>query len=401
MTARQLSILTRPDVPRLLVAGLVGRLPSAAAALAIGVVMRAAGQPYVEVGWALGLFAAGLAVGSPLLGRLVDRYGQLPVLLPSSIGSGAGFGLVALAVPDTAAVLVGAVLAGLATPPLEPCQRALWPRLVPERDMDAALAVDAAAQELIFIAGPLVVAACVAAGSPVSALWVGAGLGVVGSVVFALSPASRAWRPTTAARHWLGPLSDHRFLAVLATLTCSGAAIGGLNLVVVAYGESFPVLGGSGTLLALNALGALLGAIAYGAVTWRTPAPRRILACTAGMAAAYWCLLAVPGPTGMALLMIATGFFLAPLLAVAFAFIGTVVRAAYVTEAFAWIVTMFTIGNAAASPLAGAATSAGIDRGATVAAAAASGAVLVALAAQRAWARALPARTSATAPSET
>lgn len=390
---QQLSIIARPYVLRLLASGLVGRLPSAAAALAIAVVLRESGQTFGLVGWALGLFAAGLAVGSPMLGRLVDRYGQLPVLLPSAIVSGGGFALIAVGGPNATAVLVGAVLAGIATPPLEPCQRALWPRLVEEDEMDAALALDAAAQELVFIAGPLVVAACVATGHPVSALWVGAALGVLGSVVFALSPPSRAWRPAAGTRHWSGPLTNGGFLALLATLTCSGAAIGGLNLVVVAYGEAYPVVGGSGTLLALNAVGALLGAVAYGSVTWRLTVPRRIVAFTVGMALAYWCVITVPGPVWMAVLMVATGLFLAPLLAVTFSFIGTLTRPEYVTEAFAWIVTMFTIGNAAASPVAGVATSAGIDRGAAVAALGATAAMAVALASQRTWGRAVPSRT--------
>ena len=68
-------------------------------------------------------------------------------------------------------------VAGVATPPLEPALRTLWPSVLSPRQVPSAFALDAAAQELIFVLGPLVVLVAQLAG-------VGGGLvaaGVLGS----------------------------------------------------------------------------------------------------------------------------------------------------------------------------------------------------------------------------
>jgi predicted MFS family arabinose efflux permease len=383
-----LTIVRRPHVARLLLAAIVGRIPSAIGALAIGLVLRREGWSYDGVGLVLGIFAVGLAVGGPALGRLVDRRGQAKVLAGSAVMSGLGFLLVALPPASTGAVLGGAAVAGLATPPLEPCLRALWRGLVRADELDAALGLDACAQELIFIIGPLLVVACAATGDPAVALWLAAALDVAGTVLFLTAPPSHGWRPVPRPPHWLGPLRSAGLVVLLVGLVGSGAAIGALNLVTLAYAESHRVSGGAGVLLALNAAGGLLGAVAYGSIRWRLAPPQRLLLLTAGMAVAYWSLVSIPGTLWMAALMVLTGLFLAPVLAVAFAMVGTLSRPENVTEAFAWLVTLFTVGAALGSPVAGWALNNGIGAGAAVAAGGATTAVAIALGGQRAWSRA-------------
>lgn len=382
-----LKIIREPHVARLMLAAIVGRIPSASGALGIGLVLRRERWSYDAVGLALGVFAVGLAVGGPVLGRLVDRRGQSAVLAVAAVTSGLGFLLVAMLPTHTGAVLVGAAVAGLATPPLEPCLRALWPALVPPDELDAALGLDAGAQELIFIVAPLLVVACSATGGPIVALWVAAALGVAGTVLFLTAPPSRRWRPVRRAPHWLGPLRSTGLVVLLVALAGSGASVGALNLIVVAYAEDHSVPGGAGVLLALNAGGALLGALAYGAIQWRLMAPDRLLLLTAGMAAAYWSLVGVPGPLWMATLMVLTGLFLAPVLAVAFAMVGNLSCPENVTEAFAWLVTLFTAGVASGALVAGSALGYGIGPGTVVAAGGATAAVVVVLAGRRTWSR--------------
>ena len=42
---------------------------------------------YAIAGLVTGAYALGSAAGTPLWGRLMDRFGQVPVLLPTSLGS--------------------------------------------------------------------------------------------------------------------------------------------------------------------------------------------------------------------------------------------------------------------------------------------------------------------------
>jgi len=75
-TVSAVTIVRRAHVDRLLLAGIVGRIPSAVTALAVGLVLRSEGWAYDRVAVALGVGAVGLALGVPALGRVVDRRGQ-------------------------------------------------------------------------------------------------------------------------------------------------------------------------------------------------------------------------------------------------------------------------------------------------------------------------------------
>jgi MFS family permease len=351
---RYLGLLRTPHVTRLLAGAFIGRLPTGMAALTISLVLRRAGAAYGFVGLAAGTYAIAGAAGAPLLGRLVDRLGQTRVLAPSAVLAGAGFVLIALAPRQHALVLAGAALAGAATPPIEPAVRVLWPRIVPADRVQAAYAMDSAVQELIFVCGPLVVALCVALGSATAALWAQAALGLAGTLVVAGAAPSRQWRAEHRSTDWLGPLRRAPLTVLLVGLSGMGFAIGTLNVLVVAYAEGHRLPGGAATLLTLNAVGALLGVLGYGAVSWRSGAATRALTCAAGLTLAYGLLPTVPAPAPMAVLLVFTGVFLAPLLTVTFGLIGDLAPAGTAAEAFAWLVTLFALGNSLGSAVAGA-----------------------------------------------
>ena len=113
--------------------------------------------------------------------------------------------------------------------------------------------------------------------------------------------------------------------------------------------------GGAPVLLALNATGALLGALVYGAARWSMEPRRRILLLSGGLFVSYSLLAIVPGLPLMIVLVVLTGVFLAPMLTVAFGLIGQLAPRGTTTEAFAWLITLFTagasIGAAAVGPI--------------------------------------------------
>lgn len=349
--------LRQRHVKQLVSTNIVGRLPNGMGPLVVALFLRAQGFDYAVVGLLAALYGLATAVGGPVLGRFVDLHGQTRVLLGSVAASTAGF--LALSVTSREQVLLAAiaiVVAGLFTPPLEPCLRSLWPyALDGPRAVSAAYALDAALQEVIFVAGPLLVVALVGLlGTPGAVVMTGV-VAAIGTLGFVAAPPTRSWRAEPRAADWLGPLRSSTLRCVLLAFLFVGGTIGMLNIVVVAYAETQQSTALSGIILGANAFGALIGGLAYGARDWPGDAQSRLAWLMLGLTLGYVPLAFTPSPSLILPLAVVSGICLAPALACVFAVIGDVVPAGTTTEAFAWLVTIFVMGNAIGTSSAGAA----------------------------------------------
>lgn len=349
-------VLRRPYVPWLVSSSLIGRLPTGMTALAVVMLVRARGADYALAGALAAAYGLGSALGGPVLGRVVDRTRQPPVLFAAALVAAAAFVGVALAGPERpiwAGIAAG--VAGIATPPLEPCLRALWPGLLDgTAPVQTAYAFDAAAQELIFTAGPLVVLGGVALAGPEGGLLAAALVGLAGAVAFAAAPPARHWRAAeTTTRHWAGPLRSREFRWLLAALACVGATIGAGTVAFPALAESLGSRTLGGWLLAASAFGSFFGGLGYGALP-PPPNPRRRLIPLTALFALGFLPLAFPVPLPLAVLLsVLSGVMLPPVLACAFLAVDELAPTGTVTEAFAWVVTAFQIGSALGAAVAG------------------------------------------------
>ncbi|MGW3769296.1 MFS transporter [Actinomadura verrucosospora] len=346
--------LRRPYAGRLLGGTLLGRLPNGMGMLAVVLHVRADDGGYPLAGTLAAILGLSTAAGQPVLGRAMDRFGQPRVLLPAACASAAGFALLAAVGASPLPLAVAAVFAaGFATPPLEAGLRALWPDVLdgPEQ-VDAAYALDAAAQELLFTVGPLLVVAAAVVNTETALLITGA-LGIAGTLVVALSGPSRRWRGEPRASDWAGPLRSPGLRVLLLSLACAGIALGVYSVAVVAYAEDLGRDLASGLLLACMAGGALTGGIVYGARRWAGAAHRRLPWLLAALAAGYLPLVLAPGLPVMSVLAFVSGVFLAPVLACSFTLVDRLAPAGTVTEAFAWIVAAIGAGGSVGSFVSG------------------------------------------------
>ncbi|MBO2460041.1 MFS transporter [Actinomadura violacea] len=346
--------LKRPHAARLLGGTLFGRLPNGMGALAVVLHVRADGGGYPLAGTLAAVLGLAMAAGQPVLGRAMDRYGQPRVLVPAACLSAAGFTLLAVVGASPLPVAVAAVvLAGFATPPLEAGLRALWPAVLdgPEQ-VDAAYALDAAAQEILFSVGPLLVVAAAAISTETALVLTGL-VGIAGTLVVALSGPSRRWTGEPRAADWAGPLRSPGLRVLLISLACAGIALGVYAVAVVAYAERLHSGIASGLLLACMAAGALAGGLAYGARPWTGEAHRRLPWLLAALAAGYVPLVLAPGLAAMSVLAFVSGVFLAPVLACSFTLVDRLAPSGTVTEAFAWVVAAIGAGGALGSAVAG------------------------------------------------
>ncbi|MFE2044180.1 MFS transporter [Streptomyces sp. NPDC059477] len=355
MATGYLEILRTRHAARLLVGTLVGRLPNATAPIAIVLFVRAEGGSYSLAGALAAVYGVANAVGQPLLGRLVDLYGQPRVQLPAVLASAAAMAVFAFAGTGPLVLAHAAVAAaGLFTPPLEGGLRALWPSVLrKDGQVHTAYAMDAVAQEVLFTVGPLLVTVCVALWSAPAALVVLNVVGVLGALSVAVSAPSRAWRSAPREAHWLGALRSPGLLVLLGAFLFVGVALGSITVAAVSYADD---RGGDvvyGWLMAGVGLGALVGGAVYGARRWTGVPERRLRVLVALLAVGYVPLMLIPGPVAMTVLTAVAGLFLAPALACAFVIVDRHAPAGTVTEAFSWLVTTFTVGASVGTGLAG------------------------------------------------
>src|SRR5918994_1286242 len=269
--ARYGALFRVPHVPRLVLSGVLARLPAGMIGLALLLLVREHGGSYAAAGAVSGVYFVATAAGAPVSGRLVDRRGQAPILFSRALIFPTLLACVCvLALVDAPLGLIGgaAAAAGALMPPVGASLRALWPRMFADPDLRAAAyALEASLQEITFIVGPLLVAVLTAAASPVLALGAAALVGGTGTLLIALAEPVRAWRPEEE-RHAvsiLGALESRGVLTIVGLSACLGLAFGGTEVGFPAFAERHGGAELGSIPLALFAGGSLVGGLVAGA----------------------------------------------------------------------------------------------------------------------------------------
>jgi len=347
-----------PTAAHLLAVSVVARLPLATFTIGVLVHVEHLTGSYAVAGLAAGALAVAQGLGGPLLGRRVDRRGQTGTLVASALVAGAALGgLAALpaGAPVPAIVAVAAVL-GLATPPVSACLRTLLPALAPApMALRRAYAVDAAAVELTWAAGPPLVLLAGAAWSTGAALAAAGAVLAIATVLFAAAPASRRWRPAPPAARRAGALRTPAMRTLVVVLAGVGVLFGAVEVGVTSAADALEHSAAAGPLLGLWGAGSLLGGIVaarLGGGARTGPGLAFLLAAlAAGHLALAW---AADDLVALAILIAVAGSLIAPTLATAYAMVDRAAPAGTVTEAFAWLATAVAVGTSAGAATAGA-----------------------------------------------
>ncbi|MGW6454395.1 MFS transporter [Streptomyces sp. NPDC055078] len=352
------AVLGSPYVARLLGGTLTGRLPNGMAPVAILLWTTTSGGSIAFGGLLSALYGLSSSLAQPVKGRLMDRHGQTPVHLPAALLNSALLVALPLADPHGGPALATAIVvtAGLTTPPLESGLRALWPSVLPDpRLRHAALALDTGTQGLLYIVGPLLVAALASAYNPSLALAVAAALGLAGTAAVALAPPSRRWRPERSGSQDAAPARRLANPAVLlfVSLTGIGFAIGAMNVWSIALAEQHRQDMLSGIIPAAFSTGSFLGGLLYGSRTWSGTTFRRLIIAGAAFLTGWLPLLALPVPYAATAAVTVPGAFLTVVVACAYVTTDALTPAGRTSEAYAWLILSIGVGQSAGTALAG------------------------------------------------
>lgn len=337
-----------PGVFRVLIGQVLARLPFGMLSIIMLLHMSAAYGDYTSAGIVLAAQSVGQAISGPLTGRLMGRLGMRPVLMASSLLCSGLLVLIALVHLPLPVVGAIALCIGLTTPPISPAVRTAYPKLVPGNQLAALFSLDAAAQEVIWVFGPVIAVFVSAQVSTTAALVVAAAFMLGGGVWFILTPAigrirvprprrgfgSVLKRPTVIT----GTVASFLFVASFAAIEAG---------IVAAFGEGSLV---SGLVLAVFAAGSLVGGLLIGGRQMRPWSMLlRVLVVLLGTAL---CLVSL-NPWWLAAVLFLAGLGTAPVFAGVSTIVSATVKFSETAEAYGWIGTGQLVGVAIGSATAG------------------------------------------------
>jgi predicted MFS family arabinose efflux permease len=356
MSSSPVAVLRQPYTARVLAATIIGRLPAGMAPLAILLLARSQGGSYALAGLLLSVYSMGAAVSGPALGRAVDWLGQQRILVPSAVVSAFAFAVLSITGAEPIALSCGmAILAGLANPPLEPCLRALLPRLMRGGPpVESAYALEIATQELVYVLGPVIVVALAGGVDERVAVSACGAFALIGTGAFATATPSRQWRASHSVSRGWGPLGSPAVRLLAITALQIGVTIGLTTVATTAFAEEHGSREAAGWLLAIWPAGALVGGLWYSTLTPADAPGRRLRWLLAFYALSFLPAILAPSIAVLAAILGIGGASLAPLLSGIFVLVSRATPDTAVTESFAWLVSGFVVGSALGSACAGA-----------------------------------------------
>ena len=343
------SLLKTPGVSRIIAAQLTARFPFGMLSLAFLLHIERIHHSYGAAGLVLGAMSIGQAIAGPMTSRLMGVLGMRVVLwttLAFCSVAVAAIGIFVMPIPVTMGV---AFFAGLSMPPIQPAVRTIYPKMVNSRQLTPLFSLDASAQEIIWIAGPVAITFVSTQIGTVEGILMSVAIMLAGGCWFISSPEVGRVRI---------PRSKRRFGTVLARPPVLLATVVGFLLigscaaveagVVATFGEGSPL---AGIVLAIWSLGSLVGGLAFGHIPigpWATA--RRMFLVFVGVVLSTFMLWSW---WGLSLTLLIAGVGIAPALAVLFAIVSASVKFSDTAEAYGWVGTGQLIGAALGSAVAG------------------------------------------------
>ena len=353
------AFIRQPDVARLLVVALLGRMPIGMVGFSMLMFLRESLGSFALAGSAVGINFVAMAVFAPVVGRLIDRHGPYRPMWVTALVQPvalAGILLSARAGMPFATIATFAALAGAFASPITTLTRTIWRhRFDAEEDRRTAFALDAVTLEINFTLGPAIIGLVLAYSGATAAFALAIGTVVASSVLYLGSRVLVHFKRVHGAqRHLLGPLTEPRLLLVFGATFGLTVCFGLLEVGYPAYATTLAMPALAGLLLGINSLGSAIGGAIYGGLHFRASVERQFAAAMGLMAVPLFLHSLVFQPVVFGAVAFLAGALIAPSITAQSVLVSRLAPPKYATEAFTWSSTFIVSGLGAGMAMGGA-----------------------------------------------
>jgi MFS family permease len=296
-------------------------------------------------------FALTNAFVSPQISRLVDRYGQMAIVAPTTIGSVVAFLALITAANQNWPIwtLFAAALVAGVMPSIPAMVRARWSEIFRNRpELNTAFAFESAADELVYIAGASLSVGLAVALFPEAGMLTSTLLLALGTAALVLQRSTEPKVRSTHAETSLGSAIRLRPVQIITlALVFVGSIFATAEVSAVAITKELGQPNAASLVIGVYAVGSFVVGLILGGLSLRTPLHRQLLVAVGVIAITSVPLLfATTSVTLLALAVFVSGIAISPTFITAFGVIERRVPESMLTEGVTWVMTGIGIGMA-------------------------------------------------------
>ena len=338
-------------------AGFIARLPISMVGIGVLMYVEAELGSYAIAGAVSGSIAIAAAIGGPLSSRLIDKLGQhrvLPIqILIIAISSIALVLLIPANVPAPY-LFIFSIASGLAYPSIGALVRSRWTALLVSGPiLLTAFSIESIIDELIFIVGPTIAATASVKIHPAAPQVIAIFLLAGGGLWLASMRSSEPPVNTQQGRTGKPVIFYNGLIYLWGVHIASGVFFGAVETSIIAYTKiaGKPIYGG--IVIALWSFGSLIGGVVYGGMHFKSPLHKQLIVVSFLLVPATAAMVFVNSIFMLALLTIAAGIGVSPLLIASAAITQRRSPIGRTTEAIASMYAGIGLGFAIALAMAG------------------------------------------------
>ncbi|MEU2959009.1 MFS transporter [Streptomyces albidoflavus] len=353
--------LTVPRAKTVLGLGIASRLPSGLLPFTTLIVFTQRHNIAIA-GLASAALLLTIAIPGPARARWCARRGPAAIgllaLASAALFTAAAFTL-SVDIWQIPLALIAA--AGALFPPLTPNLRAVWSRLMPDKQrLQSIHALDSTVEELTFVVTPLLATAAMAV---TNARWVliasallllPAAVGL-SKILTDLPAIEKGQEPPGRAEHTKqrSIIRTRAGRGITVPVIALGLCGGGLTIIIPAATVEFADVISSGYGFAAFSLGGLVGGLAYGRVKWAAALRVRYVAATVSLMVGALLLAAAAASPLSILAVFCVGLPMTPIFVIAYLLVDEYVDPSRHPEANAWLGSGYNLGSATGSAAGG------------------------------------------------